>query len=139
MADQLKLGGKEVEFKPMTWAVQKQVFKLLTNGFAKLDAAQAAAGALVKGLAGGKDVSLAPMLELIGDMPELLTDVLSVGLSIPKEQLDGASGNEVMAALEIFIQENALDEQLSRAKKAFSLLRPQAKAAGLQGQSEAGS
>jgi len=139
MTDQLKLGGKEVPFKPMTWAVQKQVFKLLTSGFAKLDAAQAAAGALVKGLAGGKDVSLAPMLELLGDMPGLLTDILSVGLGVTKEELDASSGAEVMAALGIFIEENALDEQLSRAKKAFSLLRPQAKVAGSQGQNEAGS
>lgn len=137
--DQLTLGTEKIDIKPMTWGVQKQVFKLLTNGLAQLDSAQATAQLFIKSVAGQKDASIKPLMDLLGDAPELVTQILATGLGVDAKVLNDATGLEVMTALEAFIAENALDEQLSRAKKAFSLLRPQAKAAGQPGQNEAGS
>lgn len=137
--DQLTLGTEKIDVKPMTWGVQKQVFKLLTNGLSELDSAQATARLFIKSVSGQQDASLKPLMDLLGDAPELVTKILATGLGVDEKVLNDASGLEVMTALEVFIQENALDEQLERAKKAFSLLRPQAKAAGSAGRSEAGS
>lgn len=128
--DQLTLGGTKLDVVPMTWGTQKQVFKLLVKGLGKMEAVKELASSMVRQMADGTGVSFEPLMDLIGDAPDLLTQVLALGLGTTTEVLDQATGDQVTIALEAFIAENNLAAQWERSKKAFSLLRPKAEAAG---------
>lgn len=121
----MKLGSEEIEVKPMTWGTQKKVFKVITKGLAKLAESKQLLGKMVQGAIAGEDqVSANALAEVVDSFPEILSEVLSIGLGVDAKVLDEAQGPEVLAALEEFIKVNDLEAQLSRAKKAFTLLAP---------------
>lgn len=121
----MELGNKLVDFKPMTWGTQKKVFQLIVEGLNK----QAQASDLIKrmvmsALNGEEQAPGDLLMETINSMPELFTQALALGLGVSAEDLDNATGPQVMTALEVFIKENDLENQWARAKKAMSLLVP---------------
>lgn len=121
----MKLGNEEIEVKPMSWGTQKKVFKVITKGLAALAESKQLLGRMVQGvIAGEEQVPAQALAEVVDSLPEVLGEVLVIGLGITSEQLDAASGPEVLEALEEFIKVNDLEAQLNRAKKAFTLLAP---------------
>lgn len=129
----MKLGSAEIEVKPMTWGTQKKVFKVITKGLATLAESKQVLGKMVRGTIAGEDqVPAQALADLVDSFPELLSEVLVVGIGITSDQLDKATGPEVLALLEAFVEVNDLVAQFARAKKAFTLLAP----AEPQGESE---
>lgn len=121
----MKLGNVELEVQPMTWGTQKKVFKVITKGLAKLAESKQLLGKMVQGAIAGEDqISANALAEVVDSFPEILSEVLSIGLGVDAKVLDEAQGPEVLAALEKFIEVNDLEAQLIRAKKAFTLLAP---------------
>ncbi len=124
-SSKLKLGGKLVDFEPMTWKLQKEVFKLVVKALGQqAEAQEHAAKALMALLRDDGKPKLQPMLELLQEIPETLTELLAKGTGITVADIDSGTGMEVLALLDSFLEVNEISSQMTAAKKAAALLAP---------------
>ncbi len=132
----LTLGTTTLDLQPMTWGTQKKAFKILVKGLTQWDAAKLATKRWVNSLVhpatepeGAPDPAVL-LADLIGEIPELLTELLSVASGASQETLDNSTGTQVAKLLEAVIEVNDLAGQWASAKKTGALLSP-AKQQGL--------
>ena len=124
---EFELGVEKIEFKPMTWGLQKKVFEDLVAGLAEAAKAKAILQQLtMSALKGEGELEFKVLLDVINSVPGLIDKILVRGLDVKPEQLDAATGMQVLSAIELFIKDNALEQQWVRSKKVWTLLAGEA-------------
>lgn len=120
--DQLKLGKKTVEVAPMTWGTQKKVFKVITRALDGMDKARGLMKQAVHQALNDGQVEIGGIMGWLESVPDVLDEVLTLGLGLEAGDLEQATGMEVAQALEAWAKVNELQAQLAATKNAFSLL-----------------
>ena len=122
----VRLAGTDRDCAPMTWGLQKKVFAEVVRGLRKKAEAAGTIQALVFSALHTKDLPFDALVKAILELPEIATEVLALGLGLPVEDLDAATGMEVLTAAETFLAENAVEAQWDLGKKVLSLVTPKA-------------
>lgn len=109
----MKFAGADIEITELTWGEHKRLIKLIGEGFST---SQAELKAIVEGGSSATD--------MFESMPELVTKALALALRMKTDEIDKATGSEVIEAIERVIKINKLAENIDKAKKLKGLLAP---------------
>ncbi len=136
----LKLGLVEKEFVPMTHGTSKKVFGVVVDALAKkAEIRDVAIDFMRATLSGSDEASLNVLSSLVKQFPDVLDDILVLGLGVTKEDIEGATPGEVLTAVEVFVDENDLVNIWERAKKVYAQFVPAPKLGQPAGPAKAGS
>lgn len=120
------LGEQEHVFKPMSWERQKQAMDMLVEALVAQDQLKSFIGSVVQSYLKGDEgsVDLKLVVGLVRKFPDLATKMLAFGLEIDEAALNAGSGKQFWAALELWLEQNDIVDQLEQAKKVYALFRP---------------
>ena len=118
MNQSIKLAGKTVVVKPLTWGEVPVVLSALANALEGMDNIRKAFFHFVTQKPDEKSL----MGEVMAAFPGLVTEALALGLRVDVDLVNAATPDEVLHAIEVCIEVHKLKELLERGKKVRSLL-----------------
>lgn len=118
MQQTVKLAGKSITVKPMTWGEVPDFAKKLAEALEGMDNIRQAFFHFVTQKPDEKSL----MQEVMQAFPALVTEALAVGLRVDADLINKASPDEVMQAIEVCFEVHKVRDLLERGKKVRGLL-----------------